>query len=235
WIKIKSSTLSSQIKQKFSYFSKGYEYLRLALNSWWNVGGPDRHYNPKSLHSLIRKMTSRDWPIAYEAFAVVFSDRADILASRLLAEFEIGPAYNVDACFSKKGGSLQCYGSCMEDGSSSTGKSLSRMEDGLLGKEMWQFVQTSWVQYKRWLSLVSSHCQDLNYEVMVERARSTIRPSTPTVYEKGIICFRNQILLRYRIRNCLQHGLSWLIGQDALGFASEKDTCLLNAVLHLLQ
>jgi len=59
--------------------------------------------------------------------------------------------------------------------------------------------------------------------------------STPTVYDKGVICFRNQILLRFKIRNALQCGLSWLIGQDALDFASESDVHLLRAVLHILQ
>ncbi|XP_057865948.2 uncharacterized protein LOC131073520 isoform X2 [Cryptomeria japonica] len=235
WIKIKGSILDSQIKQRLSYFSKGYDYLRSALNSWWNVGGPDWHYSSKSLQSLINKMAAREWPVVYDAFAVVFSERVDILANYLLTEFESGAACNVDAHPLKKGGSPQCYQLCMEDRHSSTRKSLSSTEDGLLGKEMWQFVQESWVRYKRWLSLVSTHCQYLNYQVTLERARSSIWTSTPTVYDKGIICFRNQILLRYRIRNHLQCGLSWLIRQDALDIASENDTDLLNAILHLLQ
>jgi len=41
--------------------------------------------------------------------------------------------------------------------------------------------------------------------------------------------------LRFKIRNALQCGLSWLIGQDALDFASESDVHLLRAVLHILQ
>lgn len=253
WIKIKSGILSFQMKQRFSYYSKGYDYMRSALNAWWDAGGPDCHYSSKSLHSLICKMTARDWTIVYEAFPVIFSERADHLAGVLLAEFGSASACNEDTCFSKKGKSLQSHWPCMKDLSASKGMSLSstsatsylssdgsymRMiepQDGLVGKEMWQLVLSSWKRYKHWLTLVSAHCQDLNYEVMVERARPAAWSSTPTVYDKGVICFRNQILLRFKIRNALQCGLSWLVGQDALDFASESDVHLLRAVLHLLQ
>eukprot|EP01018_Ginkgo_biloba_P025847 Gb_27525 [translate_table: standard] len=253
WIDIKRDILRTQMKQRFSYLSKCYDYLRSALNPWWDAGGPDDHYSSKSLHSLIRKMTARDWTIVYEAFAVVFSERADRLAGLLLTHFGCSAAHDVDIFFSKKDKSVRCQWLCLEDLTTSRRKPLSstwatshlssdgicaninESQYGLIGKEMWQLVQTSWKRYKHWLMLVSTHCQDLNYEVMVERARSIAWSSTPTVYDKGVICFRNQILLRYKIRNALQCGLSWLIGQDAQGFASEKDVQLLRAVLHLLQ
>lgn len=253
WIKIKSGILNFQMKRRFSYYSKGYDHMRSALNAWWDAGGPDCHYSSKSLHSLICKMTARDWTIVYEAFPVIFSERADRLAGVLLAEFGSAPACNVDTCFLKKGKSLQSHWSCMKDLSTLKGIPLSSTsatshlssdgsctwmiepQDGLVGKEMWQLVLSSWKRYKHWLTLVSAHCQDLNYEVMVERARPAAWSSTPTVYDKGVICFRNQILLRFKIRNALQCGLSWLIGQDALDFASESDVHLLRAVFHLLQ
>ena len=88
-----------------------------------------------------------------------------------------------------------------------------------VGQRLWSIICMLWKRYKQWLMLVFEHCPGLNQEVMVEKARYAFDKtqatfifehlswfhyhlailhdrtpawniSTPTLYEKGVICFR---------------------------------------------
>ncbi|ERN09803.1 uncharacterized protein LOC18437963 [Amborella trichopoda] len=262
-ISVKSSFLGSRLLQKCSYFSRVSDHIKSSLSSWWDVNDGDPspfQHTVKPVSSLIRKMTSHNWVVTYEVIASVFSERADILAEQIPAKFgrdimhEIGSNYamttemNASWSFSYKDIShssswrSRCFSStqCGSTASSNFGGQV--FDPGFLdsvggpvGKASWSLVLDLWSQYKQWLLLVSALCRDLNYEVMVERARPMTWSATPAIYDKGVICFRDQVLTRYGIRSMLQCGLSYLIKRDAMDTAPESDSRLLRDIFHLLQ
>lgn len=262
WVCKKNVSLSEAIRVRFNVFCKGYDYLRRALHAWWNHGLSSSRYSSKWMYSLIRKLTVNDWSLLYEALGVAFIDRTDRIANTLLRKLKPAPhstgrkASEAVILPEKRGESNVEIGSfsvlyekpnsssyVMNYGSSSefevhwkSGaiKEVS-VEEGVAGKELWESLLVSWQKYKGWLRLVSTLCPDLNREVNIERARSPNQPATPTVYNKGLISFRSQVVLRYGLRSVLQAGFMYLTTQHARDCPSDEDMGLLRASHHMLQ
>eukprot|EP00249_Psilotum_nudum_P018495 c26836_g1_i1 orf=613-2043(-) len=250
WAMIKNGLLADQVKRKntsrYACSWKGFDHLRRALRSWWENGRPDNLYSSRILHFLLQKMTAVDWCLVYEFLGVMFTERADYLANILMEELSRRNQHNAghfccdQISVSKELGSKlvntdTVYKVPMNSDSCSAEKFNCKIQTGLIGIEMWKHVVALWSQYKQWLKLVFTHCPELNYEVMLERNRSKTRSTTPTVYDKGVTCFRGQVLLKYGLRKMLQSGFSWLEIQVANGTASEPESEQLHSIYHLLQ
>ncbi|KAJ7550273.1 hypothetical protein O6H91_07G091600 [Diphasiastrum complanatum] len=214
WLFVKNYTLSSQISNRYTYFRKGYDHLRSALYDWWELGRADGRYSSSAVHSLIRKLTAQDWSLVYEAFGAAFSHRTDFLASILIRALEkaqtdrIGLSKHVPRYQEQKTNAkvlTKSFETCkvfMDDGSINyefagidCDNQALTTEDGPAGKELWNLLYNLWNRYKCWLTLIFNHSADLNHEVMVERARGAAFSATPTVYDKGVISFRNWMYL----------------------------------------
>eukprot|EP00899_Mesostigma_viride_P006330 jgi/Mesvir1/15699/Mv03285-RA.2 len=81
-------------------------------------------------------------------------------------------------------------------------------------------VQRQWQRYRQWLMLVCARLGPLNHEVAAERARSAAfrgQSATPTLFGKGAICFRGQVMLAYGVRRTLQGALRCLLRREASG------------------
>lgn len=252
WGIVKINALSAQVQNrvasKYAYFWKGFDHLRSALHAWWDTGRPDDQYNSKSIGGLMHKLTVHDWTLLYEFFGVVFIERADSLAVTLMRDIEEEAEKNSQAL---------CPFGCNHDTCSheiesktsnrdfvntlnKTGLDLKvwtdeASQEGFVGRRIWKAVDVLWKRYKHWLMLVFEHCPELNRAVMAEKSRTTARSTTPTVYEKGVISFRSQILVKYGLRRVLQSGFSFLSAHDANGLASELEVELLRSIYHLLQ
>ncbi|CAM6116399.1 unnamed protein product [Calypogeia fissa] len=262
WVCKKNVSLSEAIRLRFNVkapvFSKAYDYLRLALHAWWNNGLLSTRYSSKRMYPLVRKMTVNDWSLLYEALGIAFIDRTDRMANALMRKLKpvaqttggtasepnpvektdttvdsgsLAVLYEKPKCSSIRSGSSSDFDVHWKSGSI---KEVSE-EEGVLGKELWESLLVSWQKYKGWLHLVSTHCPDLNHEVNIERARSPNQPATPTVYNKGLICFRSQVVLRYGLRSLLQAGFIYLTTQDGMDGTSDQDMDLLRASHHMLQ
>lgn len=219
------------------------------MRAWWDTGRPDDPYSSRSIGGLIHKMTMHDWTVLYEFLGVAFAERADCLAVLLLREVEKQADKNVQplcpfrcnhqSCTNEE--ELVSSSSDLIDFSNNVPPSFLTSEEdqasveSLVGRSLWGIVCLLWKRYKHWLMLVFEHCPGLNHEVMVEKARTTAWTTTPTLYEKGVICFRSQVLLKYGLRRVLQSGFSWLSLNDAGGLTSEIEVELLQSIHHLLQ
>ncbi|CAK9197516.1 unnamed protein product [Sphagnum troendelagicum] len=254
WIQVRNGILAKSLGQRFGVFLKGYDYVRHAISAWWDSGKPCSKFTSTLFRSLIQKLTVSDWSLLYEAFGAAFSDRADHMASALLAQIEnTRSVHIVDESQVCQSTGDQIFlvgmpGIPLEDSAveaqqhrSSVSKwrawnsNWRKSVDELEFQELWQNVCTLWMRYKRWLMLIVSHCPELNHEVMAERARGYAFAATPTVYEKGVICFRSQVVLKYGLRSILQSVFHGLIDASANESASDTEIDLLRSLFHLLQ
>eukprot|EP00850_Spirogloea_muscicola_P020674 SM000223S07302 [mRNA] locus=s223:55417:57097:- [translate_table: standard] len=249
----KCSALYDRVSQRFYILRKGYEFLRLALDAWWGAGHPEGSYNSAVVRRVLRKLTSSDWSLLYEALSTAFTDRADQIACDLRSDLDMaGLSRNTSPSGScttdDRSGGLE---SCLE---AETGdealeeepweKRRRRLEDWDVWPDserpaearrgrrvsdvrLWSGLLQSWQQYKRWLVLIAHHCPGLQFEVMVERARFAGVSATPTVFDKGMTCFRSNVLLSYGLRRRLQESLSWLTIVDTMGDASDVEVDIL--------
>eukprot|EP00271_Cylindrocystis_brebissonii_P004512 TRINITY_DN16208_c0_g1_i1.p1 TRINITY_DN16208_c0_g1~~TRINITY_DN16208_c0_g1_i1.p1 ORF type:complete len:956 (+),score=133.82 TRINITY_DN16208_c0_g1_i1:190-3057(+) len=116
--------------------------------------------------------------------------------------------------------------------------------EAAVGREMWTQIVRVWPLFKRWLKRLADHCGALQFEVMLERSRALGVAATPTLSDKGAICFRERILLRFGVRRSLQAGLTSLVAgcslrgaphSGAADVASDGYPMLLRAVRRLYQ
>lgn len=194
-MQIRNDALSKQIQFRYFVFSKGYEFVRHALNGWWDSGKPDSKYPSAVFHSLIQKLVIYDWSLLYETFGAAFSDRADHIATTILTEIEITRLSRMSR---KKvedeeellgGESVKTSSTRVTypiDGENRLDKLLVSKKEGggssirtwdelrweeIEVQEIWELVLSLWRRFKQWLMLVVSHCPELNHEVRVERSR----------------------------------------------------------------
>ncbi|KAI5056453.1 hypothetical protein GOP47_0028741 [Adiantum capillus-veneris] len=184
----------------------------------------------------------------YEFLEVMFSERADCLATLLLKEVKeqaekrvqsICP-FGCDHQSRTEQDKMPSYDNLVGFSEKLTSSSHAIEEiqysvESFIGKSLWDTVYSFWKCYTQWLMLIFEHCPVLNVQVMVEKARATGWTTTPSLYEKGVICFRSQILLRYGLRRVLQSGYTLLTCSDANGLTSESEVDLLQSIQHLLQ
>ncbi len=193
WIQVRNGILAKSLGQRFGVFLKGYDYVWHAISAWWDSGKPCSKFTSTLFRSLIQKLTISDWSLLYEALGAAFSDRADHLASALLAQIENTRSVHIvdESQVSQSTGDqislVGMPGIPLEDSAveaqqhkSSVGKWRAWKSNGrksvdeLEFQELWQSVCTLWMRYKRWLMLIVSHCPELNHEVMAERARGYV-------------------------------------------------------------
>ncbi|MCO5605951.1 hypothetical protein L7F22_060137 [Adiantum nelumboides] len=207
WGSVKHDALSFQVQTREvlgrDYFCKGFSHLRNALRAWWDTEEPSEPYGSKAIAGLLHKMSVHDWTMVYEYLEVIFSERADCLAALLLKEVKEKAS---------KGLQSICPFGCDHQQSTEekempstknlvvfpqkppssfyASEELQCSVQSLIGKNLWDTVYSFWKRYKQWLMLVFEHCPRLNHQVMVEKARATAWTTTPSLYEKGVICFR---------------------------------------------
>jgi hypothetical protein len=155
---VRNGGVSMDLRTRFQVFRRGYEFVRSALNAWWDHGKPDGKHPSAIFRSLTQKLVINDWSLLYEAFGAAFSDRADHVAVIILAAIE-----RIE---------LSRRRPSKADGDSNDGEDISWDEFEV--QEVWVLVLSLWRRYKRWLMLVVSHCPELNHEVMAERARRCV-------------------------------------------------------------
>lgn len=252
WAVVKHDTLSIQVQNRdvynHGYFCKGFPHLRSALQAWWETETLKELYSSKSIGGLLHKVSMHNWITVYEFLGVVFSERADHLAALLLSEVKKQAKKHVRAicpfdCDHQSRGDEEQLSSNpdvvdLSKELSSSSILCDKHQVSLeiwMGRILWGCVYSFWKRYKQWLMLISEHCPRLNFQVMVEKARTTAWTTTPSLYEKGVICFRSQVLLKYGLRRLLQSGYIWLASSDANGLTSETEVNLLQSVNHLLQ
>lgn len=253
WGLVKHDALSLQVQSGVQnrevsgrgYFCIGFSHLRNALRTWWVTEKPSEPYGSKSIGGLLHKISVRDWTMLYEFLGVIFSERADCLAALLMQEVKKQADKHVapicpfgcdhqsrteedEAVFTRNDDLVVFSSIYASEGQQSC-------VEGLIGKSLWGIVYLFWKRYKQWLMLIFEHCPRLNFQVTVEKARATAWTTTPSLYEKGVICFRSQILLRYGLRRILQSGYTLLTCSDANGLTSEYEVDLLQSIQHLLQ
>ncbi|XP_024543701.1 uncharacterized protein LOC112350904 [Selaginella moellendorffii] len=211
WLELKHSISSFRISARYTYSRRGYEIFIEAIEAWWRDGQPHGKFSSSVLCPLIRKVTLSDWCVFYEVLSAAFAKRADTLAVELQKHSQSGGRSHIDP---------------------SPSSTESFHDDGVAGVEIWSRLCRFWDRYISWIKLVSLHCADLNYAVRLERVRTV---ETPTLYSKGVLCFRSQVILSYGLRKLLQAGLLWLSARETEGPATEEDIELLCSLHHLLQ
>ncbi|KAH7278944.1 hypothetical protein KP509_38G065400 [Ceratopteris richardii] len=252
WGLVKYDALMKRLQSRHvlacGYFGQGFSHLRDALHVWWDTEKPSEPYGSKAIGSLLYKMAVSDWTMLYECLEVILSERVDCIAALLLKKVKekagkhsqpICP-FGCDHQSRIKEDELllddnvPVFSDMLSSGAYGSDEVKSSVE-ALIGKSLWGTVCMYWKHYKQWLMLIFEHCGKLNMQVMVEKARSTAWTTTPNLYEKGVICFRSQILLRYGLRRILQSGYSLLTFSDANGWTTEREVDCLQSIHHLLQ
>lgn len=188
WMEIRNAGMSMDLRVRFQVFRRGYEFVRSALNAWWDHGKPDP---PDSKHvsatfrSLTQKLVINDWSLLYEAFGAAFYDRADHVAVIILAAIQrielsrhskdrdMVPDAKEDAGTGIAEMFLNLP-SVTDGDSNVTGSREGFFWDEFEVQEIWVLVLSLWRRYTIWLMLVVSHCPELNHEVMAERARRCV-------------------------------------------------------------
>lgn len=245
-MEIRNAAMSMDLRVRFQVFRRGYDFIRSALDAWWNRGKPDGEYPSAIFRSLTQKLVINDWSLLYEAFGAAFSDRADHIAVIILEavqrlEHLRHSKYKdvmTNSTEDAEGDLPEVFPKLSSKSDGDSKASGSREEflwDEAEVQETWTLLLTLWRRYKIWLMLVVSHCPELNHEVMAERARGNVLATTPTVYGKGIICFRSQVILKYGIRSVLQATWSGLANAKRSGLASDIQLDLFRSVDHLFQ
>ncbi|KAG0563386.1 hypothetical protein M758_8G025700 [Ceratodon purpureus] len=245
WMEVRNAGISMDLRIRFQVFRRGYEFVRSALNAWWDHGQPDGKHPSVIFRSLTQKLVINDWSLLYEAFGTAFSDRADRIAAIILAviqRIEVSKQFMRREMATELGsgnGLAEMFSNLPSkpdgDSNASGNDREGNMWDEVEVQEVWVLVLSLWRRYKRWLMLVVSHCPELNHEVMAERARSNALATTPTVYGKGIICFRSQVILKYGVRSLLQATWSGLASAKRSGIASDNQLDLFRSADHLFQ
>lgn len=187
WMEVRNAGMSMDLRIRFQVFRRGYEFVRSALNAWWDHGKPDGKHPSAIFRSLTQKLVINDWSLLYEAFGAAFSDRADRIAVIILAavqRIELSRQFKrremvTDATELDSGNGLAEMFSNLPsktDGdSNATGNDREEnIWDEFEVQEVWVLVLSLWRRYKGWLMLVVSHCPELNHEVMAERARRCV-------------------------------------------------------------
>lgn len=183
WMEIRNAATSMDLRIRFQVFRRGYEFVRSALNAWWDHGKPDGKHPSAIFRSLTQKLVINDWSLLYEAFGAAFSDRADHIAVIILAvirRIELARHFKrremvTDAKELDSGNGLAEMFSNLPSKADGDANDLEAISwDEFEVQEVWVLVLSLWRRYKRWLMLVVSHCPELNYEVMAERARRCV-------------------------------------------------------------
>lgn len=88
-LRYKSFVLTANAEFRFRI--PRYEFIREALDFWWEAGGNVSEkgvYNSVSVKKILKKLTICNWSLLYEALAVAFSYRADCIAESLSIEMK---------------------------------------------------------------------------------------------------------------------------------------------------
>ena len=180
---MRNARMSMDLRIRFQVFRRAYEFVRSALNAWWDHGKHGGKHPSAIFRSLTQKLVINDWPLLYEAFGAAFSDRADHIAVIILAtiqRIELSRHFkrremvtNVKEDSENELAEMFLNLPSKADGDSNAvgNNQVENFWDEFEVQEIWELVLSLWRRYKRWLMLVVSHCPELNHEVMAERAR----------------------------------------------------------------
>ncbi|CAI5484570.1 unnamed protein product [Closterium sp. Yama58-4] len=217
----KSLILSSRIREKLPVLSPAFDFLQSTLDRWW-------HDEMDSRADRIAWEVGNGWggerkeDRCEDGYGEADGMRVEKKGSLGIAPAAVastGAASNADSELrapskaQRDGGKLRAGPAArLQEERRGSGSALGESHSKLgAAVGLWLRLLQRWGVYRRWLKLVALHCPNLQFEVMIERARSNHHSATPTVYDKGVISFRSNVLLAFGLRRQIQEALLVLI------------------------
>lgn len=189
-------------------------------------------FAPRAVMRVTDKLAALSWRRAYEGVAVAFMYRADEVAWEVRSELCRGVGGSARWCAAEGslargvvpgGWALDLGPGGGQEGMVPEPDIMEARQGGgpypHVGLSMWRVVLSHWGVYRRWCELVAGRCAGLlGDRVAVERALTAAggqggphdaQPIAPLL-NKGLMIFREQVLLAPCLRRRLQHAALWL-------------------------